>query len=298
MAAMEPTRPRGMSRAGFLVSSAMVATMSKPGKKGVRLEGAAWTDPPTTMKPMTAMLTREVTQLKQEARRVPEAAKAEQATRTATAMGSRRLKPSARAGTRMRRESGWRSMRDVRGGDVGDEIAQLDAEVGERPPRGGDLDGELGVAEDREEGSEARGGVGEDDGGAGVVPGLEAREDEHAGPDDGAEAEPGEIPPGEALTETVLAAFGEEAELGSRRGATQQARAQAGPRLRYGGSVGRPGSEGWPGEKVLFAPPPVSTATALAGGRGPPIETPSSSLAGLVAHVVHVAHVETPLIRY
>ncbi|CAA6661371.1 unnamed protein product [Spirodela intermedia] len=275
MAAMEPTRPRGMSRAGFLVSSAMVATMSKP--KGVRLEGAAWTDPPTTMKPMTAMLTREVTQLKQEARRVPEAAKAEQATRTATAMGSRRLKPSARAGTRMRRESGWRSM---------------------RTPRGGDLDGELGVAEDREEGSEARGGVGEDDGGAGVVPGLEAREDEHAGPDDGAEAEPGEIPPGEALTETVLAAFGEEAELGSRRGATQQARAQAGPRLRYGGSVGRPGSEGWPGEKVLFAPPPVSTATALAGGRGPPIETPSSSLAGLVAHVVHVAHVETPLIRY
>ena len=59
----------------------------------------------------------------------------------------------------------------------------------------GDLDGELGVAQDGEHGGDAGDGVGEHDGGAGGVPGLLPREHEDAGADDGADAEPGEVPP-------------------------------------------------------------------------------------------------------
>jgi hypothetical protein len=66
------------------------------------------------------------------------------------------------------------------------QVAQLHAEVRERPACNRDLDGELGVAED----GEPRDGVRDDDGRPGRVPGLLPREHEDAGPDAAADAEP------------------------------------------------------------------------------------------------------------
>jgi hypothetical protein len=47
-----------------------------------------------------------------------------------------------------------------------------------------DLHGELGVVKDREQSGDAGDDEGHDDGGAGVLFGLEASEDEHAGAND------------------------------------------------------------------------------------------------------------------
>ena len=69
----------------------------------------------------------------------------------------------------------------------------------------GNFDGELGITEDGKQGGDAGDDIREDDRRAGGVPGLEAREDEDAGADDGAYSEPHEIPPVERLLHLVAA---------------------------------------------------------------------------------------------
>jgi len=94
---------------------------------------------------------------------------------------------------------------DVPRGDERGQVPKLDAQVREGAAGGRDLGGELGVAEGREQRGEARGGVGKRDGRAGVEARLLAGEHEDARADDGAEPEEGEIHPGEAPAERVLA---------------------------------------------------------------------------------------------
>ena len=69
----------------------------------------------------------------------------------------------------------------------------------------GDFHRELGVAEDGEQGGDTGNDVGEHHGGSDLCPGLEAGEDEYAGADDGADAEPHEVPPVERLLHLVAA---------------------------------------------------------------------------------------------
>ncbi|KAG2550116.1 hypothetical protein PVAP13_9KG239339 [Panicum virgatum] len=198
---MEPSSPSGMSRDGFLVSSAMVAMLSNPpntpgtpyGRNGVRLPGFAWRNPATMTNAMTSTWTAEATQLTREVPLELSMARAAVTAITATAMGSSSLYPSARVrrpGARHGRLADDALKDEVRGGDEGRDVAELDADVGEGAAGHGDLDGEFGVAEDGEHGGEAGGDVGEHDGGAGVVARLLASEHEDAGADDGAEAEP------------------------------------------------------------------------------------------------------------
>jgi hypothetical protein len=76
-------------------------------------------------------------------------------------------------------------------------LKSVDGLVGGLRTGDGDFDGELGVAEDAEHGGDAGEGVGDDDGGAGVVSGFDARDDEDPGADDRTDAEPQEVPPGQ-----------------------------------------------------------------------------------------------------
>uniref|UniRef100_J3MET3 Uncharacterized protein n=1 Tax=Oryza brachyantha TaxID=4533 RepID=J3MET3_ORYBR len=124
MADIDEMSPRGTSRSGFLVSSAMVATMSKPvydqyttpaarntpaapkGKKdGARLPASKWENPAASTKAMMPMPTTDASELSVDVMRAPDTATAEVQINTTTAMGSSRLNPSASAGTWMRSAS-------------------------------------------------------------------------------------------------------------------------------------------------------------------------------------------------
>ncbi|BAS70977.1 Os01g0209901, partial [Oryza sativa Japonica Group] len=147
---------------------------------------------------------------------------------------------------------------EVRGGDEGRHVAELDAEVGEGAAGHGDLDGELRVAEHGQHGGEAGGHVGEHDGRAGVVVRLLAGEHEDPGTDDGAEPEPREVPPREAAAHLVLAAAAQRAELVGVGGAAGEAVAE--PRGRRGQrrAVRAPAREGRLREEIFLLPPPVA----------------------------------------
>nr|GMD06328.1 Os12g0613150 [Ipomoea batatas] len=68
-----------------------------------------------------------------------------------------------------------------------------------------DLDGELCIAEDREQSRDTGDDVGEDNGGSSIITRLQSGENEDSGADDGAHAEPYEIPPRESLLHVVVA---------------------------------------------------------------------------------------------
>ncbi|PNT71346.1 LOW QUALITY PROTEIN: hypothetical protein BRADI_2g26435v3 [Brachypodium distachyon] len=212
---MDESRPSGTSRSGFLVSSAMVATMSNPdqyttaaapkGKKdGSRLPLSKWANPTPMTKAMMTMPTTDASELMVDMRRAPDMASAEVEMRTTTVMGSSRLKPLGEHrdvdAERVAVASDERGEYVPRG-EESRHVAELDPQVGEGTPCRWDLGRELGVAEEGQQRGEARGGVGERDGRAGVEARLLAGEHEDAGPDDGAEAE---VHPREAAPQRVL----------------------------------------------------------------------------------------------
>ena len=107
----------------------------------------------------------------------------------------------------------------------------------------GDLDGELGVAEDGEHGGDAGDDVGDDDGGADVLPGLLACEHEDPGADDGADAEPREVPPREVPLHVGAAASAHLVQLRRLQGPRREAVRQPGPRAPQRAPVRRPARE-------------------------------------------------------
>jgi hypothetical protein len=123
----------------------------------------------------------------------------------------------------------------------------------------GDLHGELGVAEDGEQSRDAGDDVGQDDGGAGVFAGLEAGEDEDAGADDRADAEPHEVPPVERLLHLVLASSLDLNELRVVQGAGHDPILQPHRGLHQRLPVVAPAPKRFLGQKIALcarAPPP------------------------------------------
>jgi hypothetical protein len=107
----------------------------------------------------------------------------------------------------------------------------------------GDLDGELGVAEDGEHGGDAGDDVGDDDGGADVLPGLLASEHEDPGADDGADAEPHQVPPREVPLHVGAAAGAHLVQLRRLQRPRREAVGQPGPRAAQRPPVRRPARE-------------------------------------------------------
>ena len=89
----------------------------------------------------------------------------------------------------------------------GDDLAQGRVGVGVGAARDGDHGRELRVAEGGEGAGQPRQDVGHADGGAGLVGGGGARQHEDARPDDGADAEQGEVEGAEAAAQALLAPF-------------------------------------------------------------------------------------------
>lgn len=90
-----------------------------------------------------------------------------------------------------------------------------------------------------------------------MVVGFLAGDGEDAGADDGAEAEPDEVPPGEASFHIVFALFGEVDEFGGVGGAAEEAVFEAVESVGEGGGVGGQVLEAGLGEEVPFAKSPV-----------------------------------------
>ena len=90
-----------------------------------------------------------------------------------------------------------------------------------------------------------------------------AGDGEYAGADDGAEAEPDEVPPRQATLHLVLALLAELDELAIVGGAVEEAVPQPRAGLRHGGSVRRRARERRLREEVLLAPSPVASRLPL-----------------------------------
>lgn len=91
---------------------------------------------------------------------------------------------------------------------------------------------------------------------------LLAGDDEDAGADDGAEGEPGEVPPGEAAAHAILAGVREYKKLVRVGGPVQEAVLEARTRVGQSGSVRLRRLERGFGEEGLPAPPPVASSFA------------------------------------
>ena len=85
--------------------------------------------------------------------------------------------------------------------DPSEQFAEASIGVGVGASRGGNHGGVFGVTESGKETADARDGEGENEGGSGVVCSGGAGEDEDSGPDDGADAEEGELPRAEGFDE-------------------------------------------------------------------------------------------------
>lgn len=96
-----------------------------------------------------------------------------------------------------------------------------------------------------------------------MVVGFEAGNGEDAGADDGAEAEPYEVPPGEALVHVVLAGLAELHQLEGVGGAVEEAVPEAGAGVGESGLVGCEALERGFWEEVLLAPSPVASTMKL-----------------------------------
>ena len=136
----------------------------------------------------------------------------------------------------------------------------------------GDLDGELGVAEDGEHGGDAGDDVGDDDGGADGVPGLLAGEHEDPGADDGADAEPRQVPPREVALHVGAAPGPHLVQLRRVQRPRRQPVGQPRPRAPQRPPVRLPARERLLREEVLLAAPapspPHSAAAAIADRHG------------------------------
>lgn len=113
--------------------------------------------------------------------------------------------------------------------------------------------------ERREQGGEPRGGVGERDGRAGVEARLLAGEHEEAGADDGAEAEEGEVDPGQAAAQRVIALGEQSPGLDGVGGAGDHAVAQTRDGGRERAAVGAPALERRLREKSAVPSDPIAS---------------------------------------
>lgn len=115
-----------------------------------------------------------------------------------------------------------------------------------------DFDGKLGVTENGQHGGETGHDVRQDDGGTGGVPSLQSGEDEYSGADDGADAEPDEVPPVERLLHLMAASRRHLADLRSLAGSREKSVLQSPRRLQQRRRVVLPALERFLREEVIF----------------------------------------------